>query len=291
MSSKEEPSMPTEEMRQEEKRKQKRGEMIVVCSAKGGVGKTVLSVNLAVALSKKNIKISLLDGDFQFGDVSLAMDLHPTFSIKDIVEDIESLDEYTLASYLIHHDSGVRILSAPDRPEYADLITPKVTDKVCDLLLEKHDFLIVDTGVGFQENSLYLVEKADQILVVTNLEMSTLKNTKLMMETLETLGLQHKIQVVINRSTMESVIQATDVPEILGEESPIYIPNQFQMVSQSLNVGIPFVINQGKADLSKSVFKMAEQLSSRREISVFKSKSPSFLSSLFQKNNTLKERT
>lgn len=291
MSSKEEPSMPTEEMRQEEKRKQKRGEMIVVCSAKGGVGKTVLSVNLAVALSKKNIKISLLDGDFQFGDVSLAMDLHPTFSIKDIVEDIESLDEYTLASYLIHHDSGVRILAAPDRPEYADLITPKVTDKVCDLLLEKHDFLIVDTGVGFQENSLYLVEKADQILVVTNLEMSTLKNTKLMMETLETLGLQHKIQVVINRSTMESVIQATDVPEILGEESPIYIPNQFQMVSQSLNVGIPFVINQGKADLSKSVFKMAEQLSSRREISVFKSKSPSFLSSLFQKNNALKERT
>lgn len=291
MSSKEEPSMPTEEMRQEEKRKQKRGEMIVVCSAKGGVGKTVLSVNLAVALSKKNIKISLLDGDFQFGDVSLAMDLHPTFSIKDIVEDIENLDEYTLASYLIHHDSGVRILAAPDRPEYADLITPKVTDKVCDLLLEKHDFLIVDTGVGFQENSLYLVEKADQILVVTNLEMSTLKNTKLMMETLETLGLQHKIQVVINRSTMESVIQATDVPEILGEESPIYIPNQFQMVSQSLNVGIPFVINQGKADLSKSVFKMAEQLSSRREISVFKSKSPSFLSSLFQKNNALKERT
>jgi pilus assembly protein CpaE len=283
--------MPTEEINQEEKRKQKRGEMIVVCSAKGGVGKTVLSVNLAVALSKKNIKIALLDGDFQFGDVSLAMDLHPTFSIKDIVEDVESLDEYTLASYLIHHDSGVKVLSAPDRPEYADLITPIVTDKVCDLLLEKHDYLIVDTGVGLQENSLHLVEKADQILVVTNLEMSTLKNTKLMIETLETLGLQNKIQVVINRSTMESVIQATDVPEILGEESPIYIPNHFQMVSQSLNVGIPFVINQGKTDLSKSIFKMAEQLSSRREISVFKSKSPSFFSSLFQKNKEVKERT
>jgi pilus assembly protein CpaE len=283
--------MPTEEINQEEKRKQKRGEMIVVCSAKGGVGKTVLSVNLAVALSKKNIKIGLLDGDFQFGDVSLAMDLHPTFSIKDIIEDIESLDEYTLASYLIHHDTGVKVLAAPDRPEYADLITPKVTDKVCDLLLEKNDYLIVDTGVGLQETSLHLVEKADQILVVTNLEMSTLKNTKLMIETLETLGLQSKIQVVINRSTMESVIQATDVPEILGEESPIYIPNQFQMVSQSLNVGIPFVINQGKTDLSKSIFKMAEQLSSRREISVFKSKSPSFLSSLFQKNKEVKERT
>jgi pilus assembly protein CpaE len=282
--------MPTEEINQE-KRKQKRGEMIVVCSAKGGVGKTVLSVNLAVALSKKNIKIGLLDGDFQFGDVSLAMDLHPTFSIKDVVEDIESLDEYTLASYLIHHDTGVKVLPAPERPEYADLITPKVTDKVCDLLLEKHDFLIVDTGVGLQEISLHLVEKADQILVVTNLEMSTLKNTKLMIETLETLGLQNKIQVVINRSTMESVIQATDVPEILGEESPIYIPNQFQMVSQSLNVGIPFVINQGKTDLSKSIFKMAEQLSSRREISVFKTKSPSFLSSLFQKNKEVKERT
>lgn len=283
--------MPSDHINEVENKKHKRGEMIAVCSAKGGVGKTVLTVNLAVALSKKNIKIGVLDGDFQFGDVSLALDLHPTFSIKDVVEVIEDLDDYTLSSYLINHDSGVKVLPAPDRPEYADLITSQVMDKVCDLMLQLNDYVIVDTGVGFQENNLHLVEKADQILVVTNLEMSTLKNTKLMIETLDMLGLRDKVQVVINRSTMESVIQATDVPEILGEDNPIYIPNQFQMVSQSLNIGIPFVTNQGKTDLSKAVFKMAEQLSSRREISFIKPKSPSLFQSIFNKSKGVKEKT
>jgi pilus assembly protein CpaE len=70
----------------------KRGELIVVCSAKGGIGRTVMAVNLAVALTKKNIQVGVLDGDFQFGDVSLAMDLHPTFTIKDVVENLETLD-------------------------------------------------------------------------------------------------------------------------------------------------------------------------------------------------------
>jgi pilus assembly protein CpaE len=107
-----------------------------------------------------------------------------------------------------------------------------------------------------------------------------------MLETLELLGLRNKVQVVVNRSTMESVIQADDVPDILGEESPIFIPNQFQMVSQSLNIGIPFVVSHGKTDLSKAIFKMAEQMVSRREISLFKPKTASFLQSLFQKTKT-----
>lgn len=264
----------------------KRGEMIAICSAKGGVGKTVISVNLAVALSKKNIQISMLDGDFQFGDVCLAMDLHPTFSIKDVVENMESLDSFALSSYLMKHHSGVKVLAAPERPEYADLVTPQVTDRVCELLLSQHDYLIVDTGAGLQEKCLPLIEKADQVFIVTNLEMTTIKNTKMMLETLELLGLRNKVQVVVNRSTMESVIQADDVPDILGEESPIFIPNQFQMVSQSLNIGIPFVVSHGKTDLSKAIFKMAEQMVSRREISLFKPKTASFLQSLFQKTKT-----
>jgi pilus assembly protein CpaE len=276
---------------EEIKPKHNRGEMIAVVSAKGGVGRTVLAVNLAVALTKKNIKISVADGNFQFGDISLAMDLQSTFTIKDVVEGIETLDEYSLSSYLSHHDSGVKVLSAPDRPEYAELISPKVIQKVMSLLLRQNDYVIVDTGVGLQESTLHFIEQADQVLVVTNLEMATLKNTKLLLETLQTLGLQDKVQVVINRATMESVIQATDVPDILGEESPIYIPNDFQMVSQSLNIGIPFVSKHGKSDVAKALFKMAEQISSRREISLIKPKSPSFLKSIFQKNKQLKERT
>jgi pilus assembly protein CpaE len=260
----------------------KRGEMIAICSAKGGIGRTVLTVNLAVALSKKNIQIGVMDAHFQFGDVAMALDLHPTFTIKDVVEEIDTMDRFTMAGYLIHHSSGVKVLAAPERPEFADLVTPKVIDKACDLLLAQHDYVLVDTGDGLQEQSLQVIEKADQIFVVTTLEMAAIKNTKLMLETLSVLGFREKTQVVINRSTMESVIKATDVPDLLGEETPIYVPNDFQLVSQSLNVGIPFVLNHAKTDIAKSIFKMAEQLISRREISLFKPKHPTFIQSLFQ---------
>lgn len=263
----------------------KRGEMIVVCSAKGGIGRTVMTVNLAVALTKKNIQISLLDGNFQFGDIALALDLHPTFSIKDVAEGIETMDRYTLASFLIHHSSGVKVLAAPERPEFADLITPAVIDRVCDLLLSHHDYLLVDTGVGLQERTLQFIEKADQIFVLTTLEMTAIKSTKLMLETLDLLGYRDKVQLVINRATMESVIKATDVPEILGVETNIYIPNDFQLVAQSLNIGIPFVSNQAKTDIAKAVFKTAEQLISRREISLFPAKQGSFIQQLFHKTS------
>ncbi len=269
----------------EEPLKEKRGEMIAICSSKGGIGRTVLAVNLAVALSKNNFQISIMDGDFQFNDVSLAMDLHPTFTIKDVAESIATIDKHTLPSYMIRHGSGVRVLAAPERPEFADLIKPDVIDQVCEMLLAQHDYLIVDTAVGLQENTMQLIEKADQVFVLTTLEMTAIKNTKLMLETLDVLGMRHKVQLVINRATMESVIKATDVPDILGAENPIFVPNDFQIVSQSLNVGIPFVLNQGKTEIAKSVFKMAEQLISRREISLFKPKPTSIFQMLFHKNN------
>lgn len=255
-----------------------RGEMIVVCSAKGGIGRTILTVNIATALYKKNISVGIVDGDFQFGDVSLALDLHSTFTIKEVMEGIQTLDEYSLPGYLCSHESGVKVLPAPERPEFADLITKEDVNKVINHMLMLFDYTIVDTGVGFNDHTLNFVEKADQILLVTNLEMATLKNTKLMLETFEILGLREKIRIVINRATMESVIQATDAARILGEENPFYIPNDFQICSQSLNIGIPFVINQGKTEVAKSVYKMAEQITSRREIGFLKTNKTSILS-------------
>ncbi|WP_260471834.1 AAA family ATPase [Bacillus salinus] len=261
--------------------RKKRGEMIVVCSAKGGAGRTIMTVNLAVSLFKKNISVCIVDGDFQFGDISLAMDLHPTFSIHDVIEEFDRIDEYSLAGMLCSHESGVKVLPAPERPEYAELVTQDKLCKILDMLLLQHDYVVVDTGVGLGDMSLQMIEKADQVLVLTNLEMATLKNSKLMIETLDVLGFKDKVQTIVNRATMESVIGASDVPDILGVDQPIYIPNDFQIASQSLNIGIPFVINQGKTELAKAVFKMAEQLTTRREITPIHGKEASIMSKLF----------
>lgn len=250
-------------------KQQKRGEMIAVCSAKGGIGRTILTVNLAVALFKKNISVSILDADFQFGDVGMAMDLQSTFTIKEVLEGITTLDRHSLAGYLCLHDSGVRVLPAGDRPEYADLITKDAVEKILQFMLSEHDFVVADTGVGLNEHTLHIIERADQVLLITSLEMAAMKNTKLMLETLEILGLRDKVRVVINRSTMDSVMKAVDAASILGETDPIYIPNDPVTCGASLNIGIPFVMNQAKTEVAKAIFKMAELITSRRNIQTF----------------------
>ena len=180
-----------------------RGKLIAVCSAKGGIGRTTLSVNLAVALLKKNYTVGVLDGDFQFGDVNLALDLKFSLTIKDVLEGIGSLDEHSLANFLAVHESGVRVLSAPDRPEFADLITNEAVNKIVDVMLTGHDYVVVDTSVGLHEHSIRFVERADQFLVVTNLEMAALKNTRLLLETLELLGLRSKVRANCHIANME----------------------------------------------------------------------------------------
>ncbi|WP_156290347.1 AAA family ATPase [Oceanobacillus salinisoli] len=245
----------------------KNGKMIVICGAKGGIGKTLVSVNLAIALSKKNMKVNLLDTDFQFGDVSLALDLQTTFTIKDVMEEQNSVDSASVSSYLTEHSSGIHVLPSPERPEYAELITKEALLSVVDLLRKQSDFLIVDTGVGIHEQSLELIEQADHIFVVTTLEMTSLKSTRLLLETFDKLGFRKKVKLVVNRYDMESLIQAEEVPEMLGYDNVIYIPNNFQIASQSLNLGIPFVVSRSRSNLSKAFYKLAESIVTNSHVS------------------------
>ncbi len=249
-------------MAEEQKDMSKQGKFIAVCSGKGGSGRTSLSVNLAAAIVKKNKNVALVDADLQFGDISLAMDLQPGITIKDAAEEAERLDAIAMESYLTAHESGVMVLPGPDRPEYADLVTNEKLGRIIKLLLEQFDYVVADTEVGLTDRSVYLFEQADEILLLTNLEMAALKNTKRMLETMEALGLRNKIRLVINRADMESVIKGEDVPGIIGMENPIYIPNDFQIVSKSINIGVPFVMSNGKSNVARAVFKMAETVAS-----------------------------
>jgi len=161
----------------------KKGEMIVFASAKGGVGKTIISVNVAVELAKKGFSTCILDANFQFGDVNLALDLQPKLTISDVIHDITSLNSNILSNYLQKHESGVKILSAPLKPEYADLISLPVIETVCEKVLEENRFLIVDLSSGLSEHNISFMEKADKIMLITDLEMAALKNTKTMLKT------------------------------------------------------------------------------------------------------------
>lgn len=235
-------------------------EMIVFASAKGGVGKTVISVNMAVALGDRGFSTCIIDGNFQFGDVNLALDIQPKFTISDLAQDDRPLTSSILADYIQEHSSGVKVLSAPLKPEYADLITPALIQNICEKSLVQHEYLIVDLPSGLSENNLTFMEMATRIYIVTDLEMAALKNTKMMIKTLKYLGLGDKITVIGNRGDMEGIVKFKDVPGILEVTSLKFISNNFNTVSKSFNIGVPFVTNKPREKISIEVSNIAAEL-------------------------------
>ncbi|MDV3426238.1 MAG: P-loop NTPase [Bacillota bacterium] len=252
----------------EEKIDEKKGEMAIFISSKGGVGKTVMAVNTAAALASRGFSTCILDGSFQFGDVNLALDIQPRYTISDLVQKEEQLENANISNYLYTHDSGLKVLSAPLKPELADLITAPMIPTICKRLLQDNKYLIVDLTTGISEINLNFIEQADLVFVVTDLELNALKNTKTMLKTLEKLDMGNKVRVIVNRSDTETLTKASQVPDMLETDEAIYISDDYKVVSKSLNIGIPFVISKRKEKISSDVLNITKEFSMENPISV-----------------------
>jgi pilus assembly protein CpaE len=238
----------------------KLGKMAVFVSSKGGVGKTVISVNVAAALASKGFSTCIIDGSFQFGDVNLALDIQPRYTISDLVQKDE-LENIRISDFLYNHDSGLKVLSAPLKPELADLIAPNIISVICDRLREDNEYLIADLTTGISEINLNFIEMADLVFIVTDLELSALRNTKTMIRTFEKLNMENKLRVIVNRSDTETLTKASQVPDILETNDIIYVMNNFKVVTKSLNIGIPFVISKPKEKITSDIFSITKEFS------------------------------
>ena len=244
---------------------EKQGKMAVFVSSKGGVGKTVTAVNTAAALASRGFSSCIFDGSFQFGDVNLALDIQTRFTISDMIQRDEHSDASKLSNYLHTHESGLRVLSAPLKPELADLVAAPMIPVICKNILDEYQYLIVDLTTGISEINLNFMEMSDFIFVVTDLELSSIKNTKIMLRTLEKLDMGEKIKIIVNRSDSKTLTKASQVPEILEIDEVSYVTEDSKVVSKSLNIGIPFVISAAKEKITSdilSVMKAFEMKSS-----------------------------
>lgn len=257
------------------------GKMIVFSSGKGGVGKTVVSVNTAVTLAQKGYSTCIIDGDFQFGDVNLALDVKPKLTISDLVQDIKSLNSNMLSNYIQSHESGVQVLSSPLKPEYADLIKVSDIEEISKKLLEQNEYVVVDLSLGLSDYNITFMELAHKIFIVTDLEMAALKNTKAIIKTLNALNMEEKISVIVNRSDMESVIKFGDVSRILEIQDLFSVSNNFKIVSKSFNIGIPFVMSKPDERISKEIGNMVDKICNKRYSSRNKRKKKKGFWSLF----------
>ena len=241
-----------------------RGKIITFFSPKGGVGRTTISTNLAVALHQSTGKpVVLVDGSLPFGDIAVILNMSPKAkTIADLVGSFEQVDADIMESVLVQHSTGIKVLLAPPTPEAAELITGANIKKVLETLKENYAFVVVDTWPSFQEQVLTMLDVADVILTLMTLEITSLKNVRVFMEIAEKLGYDdHKVQLVANRNDSSGGIKASDVEASLARKIPHTIVSDGRALVLAVNRGVPFVISHRESQVAKDIFTLADKLS------------------------------
>ncbi len=232
--------------------------VICVLGLKGGSGKTLTSVNLAVSLAQAGRTVVVMDLDLQFGDVALAMGLTPMRTIYDLVRSGGSLDAGKLEDFLMEHPSGARALLAPVRPDQAAMITVPFLQEVQRLLGEMFEFVVIDTPPSFAPEVISAVDTSDDVLVVAMRDTLSLKNTKLGLETLERMDYdRRRIKMLLNRANTNVGIEREDVLAILGRDVDIMIPSNRE-ITRSINQGEPIAM-QRTSDAGKAFRALAQE--------------------------------
>ena len=234
--------------------------VISICSSKGGIGKTMLAVNLATAFAKDGKNVAILDANFQFGDVAMYVDIKPKQSIYEWVKEGVERGRYGIENYLSRHPSGFSILATPPRPEFFEIITEEHVKLAIAELRKAYDVILIDTPTTISEIHLKSLELADEILLVTTSDLPVLKNTKLYLDMVETLHFDEKMKVIINRDSKHRALDAKRMEDIL--QKPIYatLPDQGQQVITSINEGIPLVLKNARTPLSKALLMLGQQV-------------------------------
>jgi pilus assembly protein CpaE len=244
------------------------GQVIALFSPKGGVGRTTVAVNLAVAAATElGRQVVLMDGSFQFGDVGVLLNLNPkNKSIADLVPELEAGDpELSLDTFVINHSAGIKVLLAPPSPEMAELITPQGVKRVLEALRRQNDLVIVDCTSWFNETTLAILDSADVILTMLSLEITSIKNMRLFLEVADQLGYeQNKVKLVLNRADSSLGIRVADVESSIGRKVDHTIVSDGRSVVYALNRGVPFFLSNREAQVSQDILRLAQSIAGER---------------------------
>ena len=214
--------------------------LVAVMGAKGGVGATFVSCQLAAGLARGGARVSLVDAHLRLGDVALYLDVHPHYTMASLASATDAVDAAYLQTVLAHHPTGVQVLAAPERPEEADLIGVPHLDRALSLLRQENEWVVVDTPRDFDERSVHVLDRAAAIVLVATSDVPALNHARLQLELLHRLGLSpHRVHVVLNRVDKRAPVQRRQAAEFLRRKVDLGIPNDYATASTCVNEGHP----------------------------------------------------
>jgi pilus assembly protein CpaE len=237
------------------------GKVATVFSPKGGIGKTVVSTNLAATFAKyhKN-RVLLLDLDLQFGDAAIMLGIEPEKTIYDLVVAPGELDTEKLAGYTTAHPCGLDVLPAPIRPEDAELVTEGKLARLLEVARASYDTIIVDTSPFFHGPMLATLDRTDVLLLLCGLDIPTIKNVRLGLQTLELLSYpSERIRVILNRANTNVGLKRSEVEDTLRTKVHVELPSD-RAVPMAVNRGKPVALAEPGCEFSKAIRELADSI-------------------------------
>ena len=238
------------------------GRVLAFYGAKGGVGTTTIAINAAIGLHRElGRKVVLVDGNLQFGDHRVFLDLGlDRKSIVDVVS-APSIDVDLIRSVLVKHDSGIDLLLAPPSPETAELVRPEHLPMIADRLASVYDYILVDIDKRLDDVNLGVFEAAETVFVVMTADLSCLKNVRLIIETMHHLGYPpEKVQLVLNRSNAFTGINVKSAEGALKRTIDHQVVNEYRGAISALNSGDPFMFTKADSALGASMLQFARAI-------------------------------
>jgi len=248
----------------------KRGscEVIAVAGATGGVGSTSVASNIGCILAGvPGNSVALLDLDLALGDADVFLNVIPDYTLADVVQNVSRLDIQLLKKSLTKHSSGLYLLPRPVELHDTNAITAESLRKVIGLLKASFTHLIVDLSKGYSNVDMSVMEAANKVLLVTQLDLPCLRNVvRLMMSFEEIDGLKQKVEIVVNRAGLDSgQISLKKAKETLGRDIYALLPNDYRTMVSVRNNGVPLITQAPKAAITVAMREMAAKICGEKE--------------------------
>lgn len=248
---------------------------ITVVSPKGGVGKTSISTNLTIGLAAKHpMDVVLVDLDLQFGDVASTLDLSPTATMEDALAPAAAADTLVLKTMLTVHPSGFFVLCGAESPAANEHVTGPQVQRLLQQLSSQFSYVIIDTAAGLDEPTLAALERSDDIILVSTMDVSCVRSVRREADLLLELGLLPASRTfALNLADRQSGMKVKDVEAVVGIPVDVVIPRSSD-VQLAANHGRPLMLGKkrGGRAFVKAITTLIDRLERRSELAASKHK-------------------
>ena len=240
------------------------GTILTVFGAKGGIGKTTITTNIATAIARDtDSSVLVMDLDTRFGDVAIMLDIDPAVTVAEMAGQVATLDRASFKAALVEHESGVFVLPSPKHPNDWRQVQADDIKELARFASRMFDYVILDTPGAFNDVVGAALEVATQVLVVTSVDMASIKDTSFILDVLESEGFpDDRLFLTVNHPNGANTIRAADIERVLRKRVFWEIPHDPQM-TMATQIGLPVVLARPKSRAASNLAGLAGKITGR----------------------------